>query len=64
MKFYTEENIDVTKNIEKGLTETFTNRKAAEDHARQLNSYYYELLTPVKKNNKVTLTRYGWAVPK
>lgn len=61
-EFFTQSMVNVTKNIEKGLTKAFRERKEADEYARQKGSYVYDLLfQSVKKDAKLQI--YGYAVP-
>lgn len=57
MKYFTENNIEVTRRIEEGLTKFFTCLKEASKHAKQTKSYVYEIFEFSK--NKRVLAGYG-----
>lgn len=61
MKYFTENNIEVTRRIEDGLTKFFQCVKEAQQHARQTKSYVYEIFEFKKNNNKVFA---GYGVPR
>lgn len=65
LQFVTSDKINVTSRITKGITARFTCRKEAENHARQIGSYVYDLYCyATKASQDSPIKFYGYAVPR
>lgn len=62
MRFFTENNVDVTQRVKNGETAVFTNVIEAEKYAAQQRSYMYPVFCQLPECTK--RNQYGYAVPK
>lgn len=64
IQFVTAEKLNVTERINKGITQKFTCRMAAETYANQKRSYIYDLNFYTVNGTKTSqIEPFGYAVP-
>jgi hypothetical protein len=63
-KLFTENNIEITKRVEKRQTLISKNIKAARYLAEKMKSYYYPVYEYVNKGKEKEFVFWGYGIPK